>query len=152
MREDKVRRFMWSLGYNCSYAVSSVGLSGGLALFWSSSITVEVKACNARCIDAYVSVEESPKWRVTCVYGEPKREQRYEFFDFLRFLRSQWTGPWVCCGDFNEVLSHDEYFGPRDRTDRQISLFRSCLRIVISKTWVFLGLRGHGVTCKRMVA
>jgi exonuclease III len=35
MREEKVKRFMWSLGYNGCLTVNSEGRSGGLALFWN---------------------------------------------------------------------------------------------------------------------
>jgi hypothetical protein len=90
---------------------------------------VDVKPHNARCIDVHVSMENTPKWRATFVYGEPRRELRHEFFDFLSFLRAQWTGPWIVCGNFNEVMSRDEYFGPGVHTDHQIGLFRNCLEI-----------------------
>jgi hypothetical protein len=26
-------------------------------------------------------------------------------------FKRAWNGPWVCCGDFNEVLCQDEHFG-----------------------------------------
>jgi hypothetical protein len=119
---------MWSLGYSCCYAVSSVGLSGGLALFWLPSVLVSVQACNSRCIDVHVTLVDGIKWRPSFVYGEPRRERRSEFWDFLRFMRAQWNGPWICCGDFNEVLSQDEHIGPRDRTENQINAFRDCLQ------------------------
>jgi exonuclease III len=117
MRDNRVRSFMWSLGYSGCYAVSSVGLSGGLALFWLSSVSVTIKPCNARCIDVHITPDNGIKWRATFVYGEPRREYRLEFWDFLRFMRAHWDGPWICCGDFNEVLSQDEHLGPRDRTE-----------------------------------
>ncbi|KAM0853806.1 hypothetical protein ACQ4PT_050835 [Festuca glaucescens] len=66
-------------------------------------------------------------WRATFVYGEPRREKRHEFWDLLRRLRDQREGPWICCGDFNEVLTHDEYYGSNDRSDAQMQLFRQCL-------------------------
>jgi hypothetical protein len=89
---------------------------------------VSVKTCNARCIDAYITLESGIKGRATFVYGEPQRENRSEFWDFLRFMRAQWDGPWICCGDFNEVLSQDEHIGPRDRTEAQICAFQDCLQ------------------------
>jgi endonuclease/exonuclease/phosphatase family metal-dependent hydrolase len=42
-------------------------------------------------------------------------------------MRAQSNGPWICCGDFNEVLCHDEHQGLRERTDKQISDFQQCL-------------------------
>jgi hypothetical protein len=128
MRDSRVRSFMWSLGYSGCYAVNCDGLSGGLALVWLSSVSVLIKPCNARCIDVHITLKNGIKWRATFVYGEPRRERRSEFWDFLCFMRAQWDGPWICCGDFNEVLNQDEHFGPRERTDAQISAFRDCLQ------------------------
>jgi hypothetical protein len=43
-------------------------------------------------------------------------------------MQSSWNGPWICWGDFNEVLSRDEYLEPRDRSDAQLLAFRDCLQ------------------------
>ncbi|KAM0872963.1 hypothetical protein ACQ4PT_038412 [Festuca glaucescens] len=42
-------------------------------------------------------------------------------------LGREWEGPWLCCGDFNEVLLQDKHFGSTDRSDAQMELFRDCL-------------------------
>jgi hypothetical protein len=60
-------------------------------------------------------------------YGEPKRELRHEFWTLLRRIHAQWTGPWICCGDFNEVLCGDEHLGSSDRSEAQMSMFRDCI-------------------------
>ena len=65
------------------------GQSGGLCLFWLSSINVSLKAFNSRCIDVHVKPDQGPVWRVTFVYGEPRKENRRHFWDFLRFMRAQ---------------------------------------------------------------
>ena len=118
---------MWSLGYSGSFAVSSVGLSGGLALFWLHSFSVSLKGYNSHCIDVVISKDGCTPWRVTFVYGEPRRDRRHEFWSLLSRLRSAWGGPWICCGDFNEVLCSDEHLGANDRSEAQMSLFRDCL-------------------------
>jgi hypothetical protein len=118
---------MWSLGYAGSFAVSSVGLSGGLALFWLPQYSVSLKGFNSHCIDVIISAENEAPWRATFVYGEPRRDHRHQFWDLLRRLRPEWDGPWICCGDFNEALSQEEHLGVRDRSDAQIALFRECL-------------------------
>ena len=51
MRDSRVKNFMWSLGFSGCFAISSEGLSGGLALFWTHAADVMVKAANKRCID-----------------------------------------------------------------------------------------------------
>jgi hypothetical protein len=118
---------MWSLGYSGSFAVSSVGLSGGLALFWLQSFLVDLKGFSSHFIDVVISEEKCAPWRATFVYGEPRRELRHEFWSLLRRLRGTWDGPWICCGDFNEVLSGDEHFGSVDRSESQMAMFRDCL-------------------------
>jgi hypothetical protein len=62
---------MLSLGYTCSFAVSSEGLSGGLALFWLQPYSVSQKGFNANYIDVVITKEECEQWRATFVYGEP---------------------------------------------------------------------------------
>ncbi|XP_073359649.1 uncharacterized protein [Aegilops tauschii subsp. strangulata] len=58
MRDSRVKNFMWSLGFSGCYAISSEGLSGGLALFWTHAADVTVKAANKRCIDVQVKLDE----------------------------------------------------------------------------------------------
>jgi hypothetical protein len=127
MKDTKAQNFKWSLGYAGSFVVSSVGLSGGLALFWLPQYTVSLKGFSSHIIDVSISSENEAPWRATFVYGEPKRDHKHEFWDLLHRLRSEWTGPWICCGDFNEALSHDEHVGARDRSETQMTLFRDCL-------------------------
>ncbi|XP_074282902.1 uncharacterized protein LOC141607451 [Silene latifolia] len=43
-------------------------------------------------------------WRVTGFYGWPNVTERHLSWELLRVLSSQYDGPWVCIGDFNEVL------------------------------------------------
>jgi hypothetical protein len=127
MEDKKAQWFMWSLGYTGSFAVSCEGLSGGLALFWLQPFSISLKGFNAHCINVVISANSRDSWRTTFVYGEPHREKRHEFWDLLRRLRAQRDGPWICVGDFNEVLAHDEHYGPNKRSDAQIQQFRQCL-------------------------
>jgi hypothetical protein len=128
MWDTKARNFMWSLGYTGSYAVSCEGRSGGLALFWKLPYSVSLRGANSHVIDVTVSSSDNTDvWRATFVYGEPRRELRHVFWDMLCRLRREWDGPWLCCGDFNEVLLQDEHYGSTDRSVAQMELFRDCL-------------------------
>ena len=118
---------MWSLGYNGCLDVNCQGRSGGLALFWSTDLCVSLQSFCSNFIDVHVKEASGVIWRATFVYGEPKTDRRHIFWDRLRFLKAQWQGPWVCIGDFNEVLSNDEHMGPTDRGETQMRLFRDCL-------------------------
>ena len=73
-----MRRYRSRLGLKGFAGFSSDGLSGGLALFWHESIIVDVQCVNERLIDAYVRESpNAPQWRLTCVYGEPRVENRH---------------------------------------------------------------------------
>jgi hypothetical protein len=116
MKDKRAQNFMWSLGYTGSLAVSCEGLSGGLVLFWSEPFVVALKGLNSHCIDVVISSPTCAPWRTSFVYGEPCRDKRHEFWSLLRRLRSQWDGPWIACGDFNEVLFQHEHVGPQNRS------------------------------------
>ena len=128
MREEKVRRFMWSLGYNGCLAVNCTGRSGGLALFWSTCTTcVCLQYVCKNFIDVKIKEDSGLMWRASFVYGEPKAELRHIFWNRLRFLKAQWNGPWICMGDFNEVIYNDEHLGTCTRGEAQMCQFRECL-------------------------
>jgi hypothetical protein len=127
MKDKRVQSFMWTLGYSGSFAVSYEGLSGGLAIFWLQPFSVSLKGYNSHCIDVVISGDSRDLWRVSFVYGEPRREKRHEFWQLLCCLHSEWKGPWLCCGDFNEALTHDEHYGSSERSDAQMLLFCECL-------------------------
>ncbi|XP_071680193.1 uncharacterized protein [Lolium perenne] len=57
MKDTRAQNFMWSLGYSGSFAVSSIGLSGGLALFWLPQYSVSLKGYNSHCINVMISSE-----------------------------------------------------------------------------------------------
>lgn len=68
-------------------------------------------------IDVLLSCENLriSQWRLTGFYGEPCRDRRKESWYILRFLRAQSNSPWLCLGDFNEVLLAKEQIGGNDR-------------------------------------
>lgn len=109
--------------------VSSDGQSGGLALFWDDQWSVEIKELNERYIDAYVSVSsEDPIWRLTCVYGEPRVENRQRMWDTLANLRANSDLPWMLVGDFNEALWQCEHMSATPRPTNQMASFRELLQ------------------------
>jgi hypothetical protein len=79
-----MRRLRHILGLGGFAGISNNGLSGGLALFWHDQLSVEVKEINERYIDEYVRDSPStPQWRLTCVYGEPRVEDRRHMWEML---------------------------------------------------------------------
>jgi hypothetical protein len=118
---------MWSLGYDTCMAISSDGFSCGLALFWSKSLAVSLHAYSSHIIDVVVNPVGGTAWRATFLYGEPKLELLHEFWNKMRFLKTQWDGSWICARDFNEVLVAKEHLGVTDRSEAQMVEFRERL-------------------------
>jgi endonuclease/exonuclease/phosphatase family metal-dependent hydrolase len=123
-----MRRLRHRLGLKGFVGFSSSGLSGGLALYWHEQIIVEVQIINERFIDAYVrDSPTAPQWRITCVYGEPRVEDRHRMWDTLRNLKTLSDLPWLVVGDFNEALWQEEHLSCTPRAVPQMEAFREVL-------------------------
>ena len=111
-----MKRYRARLGLQGFDAVDSIGNSGGLALFWHESLSVEVVFSNQRCIDAQVKAgADDPPWRLTCVYGEPRVEDQHNMWSLLENLSAQSDLPWLVVGDFNECMWDFEHFSMTPR-------------------------------------
>jgi hypothetical protein len=50
-------------------------------------------------------------WKFTGFYGQPDASKRMEAWNLLRFISRMEPSPWLCLGDFNEILSLNEKYG-----------------------------------------
>ena len=115
----RVKNLQNSLGFAGCFAVSSVGLSGGLGLFWSADLDVELKNYSSAHIDVMVQRKNdtSKKWRVTGFYGAPRVEDRCHSWRFMRTLFAIRHEAWMCIGDFNKTLFCSEHFSHSPRPE-----------------------------------
>lgn len=126
---EKMSRLRGRLGLRGFTGVSSEGMSGGLALYWDESVSVDVKDINKRYIDAYVQLSpEEPQWHVTFVYGEPRVENRHRMWSLLRTIHQSSSLPWAVIGDFNETMWQFEHFSRTPRGEPQMQDFRDVLQ------------------------
>jgi hypothetical protein len=96
---------------------------------------------NKNVIDAYIRFSpEEPMWRLTCVYGEPRVENRHQFWSKLQDLKSQSDLPWLVLGDFNEALWQFEHFSRVPRAENQMMAFLDTLQICGLSDLGFIGL------------
>ncbi|XP_074274046.1 uncharacterized protein LOC141597480 [Silene latifolia] len=66
------------------------------------------------------------EWRITGFYGWPSVTDRHLSWELLRLLQSQSQLPWVCIGDFNEIMYLTEMKGG-SRPQWQMNNFRNAL-------------------------
>jgi hypothetical protein len=78
-------------------------------------------------IEATVKEEDSFKWRFTGIYGESRSEEKEKTWRLLRILRDRSNLPWLCCGDFNEILFNCEKEGGPPRSEKCMESFREAL-------------------------
>jgi exonuclease III len=116
------------MGFDSAFVVDSVGRSGGLVLLWKGDIFVEIQNYSRRHINAIVRIcENGPQWKFTGFYGHPDATKRRESWCLLEFLMSFQPVPWLCMGDFNEIIQESEKFGVRRKSRRQMADFRAVL-------------------------
>ena len=136
-RMEKVKEI---IGLANGLIVPSEGKSGGIALLWVRGLDVEIKSYTRSHIDAIVTDSvKGFKWRITGFYGNPDTNQRRESWNLLHFLNAQYQLPWVCLGDFNEILKVSEKWGGPERTQQQMEGFR---RVVHTCGFQDLGFEG----------
>jgi hypothetical protein len=111
LMEKEMERFKWLLNMPHMVVVDSKGRSGGLALFWRREVYVRLLWKGRYHIDVDVVEENGTKWRFTGIYSESKQGQKENTWKLLRTLHAQADLPWLCMGDFNEILFAHEKEG-----------------------------------------
>jgi exonuclease III len=105
---DGIRR---TLNYENMLIVDCIGRSGALAMLWREGLGIEVQNYNNRHINAKVSPFNERAWFFIGFYGHPEWHKRGEAWSLLKHLKMMIDGPWVCAGDFNEILDNSEKVG-----------------------------------------
>ncbi|XP_060966406.1 uncharacterized protein LOC133034911 [Cannabis sativa] len=109
--KDGMERLKTQLGFEGCFVVDSRGHSGGLALLWKFEKEVEIQGFSFHNIDALIHLHGYPIWRLTGVYGEPKREIRTQTWDMFRSLKNTNALSWCLIGDMNNLGDHSEKRG-----------------------------------------
>ena len=154
-QDDYVRDQGVELGMSNQVIVSPDGLSGGLVVFWKSSVHVSLCFRNPNLVDLYVESNEGDFF-LSFVYGHPNPSHRHHLWERLERLHTHRTGiPWLIMGDFNEIISNGEKRGGRPRTEASFQDFRRMIRSCnfsdlksTGDRFSWAGKRGnHHVTC-----
>jgi len=139
-------RLRVKLGFEGLFYVESVGLSGGLALFWRKNNTARLLSFSKNHVDVEVSMTWLGVWRMTGFYGFPERGWRSASWDLLRSLTDRSALLWVVLGDFNDLLFQHEKRGGNPHPD---SLLRGFGEAMDDCRLVQLPMQGYQFTWER---
>lgn len=79
---------------------------------------MEVQTYSPSHIDATVTEEQGArKWMFTSFYGHPKTSRRSESWALLKTLSTRSDLPWVCMGDYNELMYASDKEGGNTRPE-----------------------------------
>jgi hypothetical protein len=110
------------------FQVKGDGKGGGLALYWTEDITVDLLSFSTHHIDVHISGGPyDHMWRGTFIYGEPKPADRHLMWTKLRQIKDRSDRPWLMLGDFNEAMWQEEHFSHTSRSERLMMDFREVL-------------------------
>jgi exonuclease III len=126
MTGSRMDGFRWKLGLTNMVAKDCSGThGGGLAMFWRWGIDLHVRGISHLYIDANVTEDDGCVWKLTRFYGEP--EDKSLSWRALRVLNTARQRPWICLGDFNEILLVCEKEGGQPRQQGCMDQFREAL-------------------------
>lgn len=124
-RVDHMRR---RLKYHDCFSVDPRGQSGGLCLFCTKEVDIQVFQSTPNFIHTAIHfLRGGENYDCTFVYGNPIFHHRKSLWDRLAALQSNVDRAWCCMGDFTEVLSNFEKDGLQPYNASRANLFRDFL-------------------------
>lgn len=108
----KLQTIKKRLNYDDLYVVDCNGKLGGLCLFWKKNVNTQVLYSDCNVIHAYVAyMNTNIGFYYSFVYGNPIVQQRKILWEKLKRLYTNNHEPWICAGDFNNLLHHSDKMG-----------------------------------------
>uniref|UniRef100_A0A803N3V6 Endonuclease/exonuclease/phosphatase domain-containing protein n=2 Tax=Chenopodium quinoa TaxID=63459 RepID=A0A803N3V6_CHEQI len=117
--------------------------SGGVALLWKDTLDVEIKSFSLNHIDAWVEWGSNIRWRFTGIYGHHEEENKHKTGLLLENLHSKHSGPWICGGALNLMLTSDEKKGGKEFNLVEAEIMRNVVNVCELED---LGYLGHPFT------
>ncbi|KAL8467467.1 hypothetical protein ACS0TY_030923 [Phlomoides rotata] len=141
---ERVARKLWfdcCFGVDCDQSGRGHGRRGGLGLLWKNDLAVAVQSFSQNHIDAFIG--DVDRWRFTGFFGNPEEGRNGLSWSLLARLACLSALPWLCAGDYNEILFGYEKSGGNLRLEARMVDFRDCIE---NCGLVDLGFRGHPFT------
>ena len=145
-KQHKMKEIQNSIGFTQDLIILSEGRSGGLALLWKLETFVNIRGYLKWYIDVEVVCSNVQGcWRFTSFYGQPNTSKREETWQILEAFGRRNTLPWLCIGDYNEIISNFKKLGGSlDQKDKRTDSVRLWSYANLG-TW---GTRVQGILCR----
>lgn len=140
---DEMKKIQANLHYQLMLVVHCFQRAGGLAMSWKGEVNLHIQAYSLNHIDAHIMNELNSPWRITGFYGRLEEHRKHESWGYLRHLHSSSMLPWLCIGDFNEILTSDEKQGRIPRPIQQMEEFHN---VLLQSELIDLGYNGNKFT------
>jgi hypothetical protein len=151
MQNEKMELVRYKLDFPRMFVVDSVGKSRGMALFWGEEIVVDIQNFSQQHINGIIQTKNSDvPWKFMGFYGHPDVSKCHEAWELLKVLGNLSPSPWICIGDFNEIVSLSEKWGDSGRSSSQMKAFQSILNECELFDLGFVALSIHGVIVVRV--
>ncbi len=115
--DDRLEKIRCKLSFANKLVVPRRNRGGGMVLFWKRELALTIKSFSFCHIDAIVNEGTMEAWRFTGFYRAPETQNRCHSWSMLRTLSSQFSLPWCCARDFNEIVRLSEKKGGRPRPE-----------------------------------
>ena len=126
--KSKMEVVRYKLGFPNLFVVDCVGKSDGLALLWGDEIVLDIQNYSHRHINGLIkTLMVDAQWKFTGFYGHSDVTKRQESWDLLKVLNNFLPTPWICLGDFNEIILNAEKWGGNNRSSSQMRRFQLAL-------------------------
>lgn len=97
---------------------------GGVCMLWRESCDLHITSFSRNHIMCTIKDEISGReWMCAGLYGWPKITQRHQTWKLMEMLHRSITNPWVCMGDFNEIMWNREKRGGNMRSIINMEMF-----------------------------
>ncbi|CAL1394124.1 unnamed protein product [Linum trigynum] len=138
------------LGYKngSSFPVDSSngGKAGGLSMWWTDEVEATVMSSSLHHMDMKIENEAMGTRSFSGIYRWPEGRDKEQTWEMMRHLASQWKGPWLCGGDFNQFLSDEEKKGGNMAVEVDMQAFSDCMADTGLRNMGFTSYPSRGIT------
>ena len=97
------------VGFRNNFRVEARGFQGGIWVLWNSDeLDIEVLTAKEQFVMMKINPQGQLTWVLTIIYASPQITTRDTLWPDLQQFASDYHGPWLLAGDFNETATLEE--------------------------------------------